>query len=180
MYNKQTGYTMRKKWIFYFIGGLLASPCYAQDIAPSILNAGGGTAVTGGNIHEWSVGEMVLVETATAGANTVTQGVLQPIYVDHTDIHEETAGLQDAFVLYPNPTNGQVLLQPYLGTGTTLDLTLVDLTGKVLSKRQVVLYGGNEAQSLDLNAYASGMYILSVQWMQDGTSKNVSYRIEKR
>lgn len=172
---------MKKKWIFYLTGALLGSSCYAQTgIAPSTLNAAGGTAVAGGNTHEWSVGEMVAVETATAGSHTVTQGVLQPIYVDNASIHEETSGLQDQFILYPNPSHGQIFLQPYLGTGTTLQLTLIDLGGKVLNRREVPLYTGNETQSVDLGAYASGMYILSVQWQQDGKSKHVTYKVEKR
>lgn len=171
---------MRKKWIFYFIGGLLASPCYAQSIAPSTLNAAGGTAVVGSNTHEWSVGEMVLVETATAGSHTVTQGLLQPSYVINADIHEHTSGMQDHFILYPNPSTGQVYLQPHLGQGTTLEITLLDLTGKVLDQRRSALYGGNETQTLDLSAYASGMYILSVQWRQDDQERHVSYKVEKR
>lgn len=171
---------MKKKWIFYFIGALLGSPCYAQSIAPSTLNAAGASAVVGTNTHEWSVGEMVLVHTATAGSTTVTQGLLQPSYLSNADIHEETSGAQEQFILFPNPTDGQISLQPYLGTGTELDLTLLDLTGKVLLRRQAVLHNGNEAQSVDLNPYAAGMYILSIQWRQDNKSKQVSYKVEKR
>lgn len=171
---------MRKKWIFYFIGVLLCSPCYAQSIAPSTINAAGNSAVVGTNTHEWSVGEMALVHTATAGSNTVTQGLLQPVYLSNADIHEETSGAQDPFILFPNPSDGQIFLQPHLGNGTQLDLTLVDLSGKVLLRRQAVLYHGNEAQSVDLNTYASGMYILSVQWQQDNKPKHVTYKVEKR
>jgi len=171
---------MRKKWIFYFIGALLGSPCYAQSITPSTLNSAGNSAVVGTNTHEWSVGEMVLVNTATAGSHTVTQGLLQPTYLSNADINEETLGAQDPFILFPNPSDGQIFLQPHLGVGTVLDLTLVDLSGKVLLRNQAVLYNGNEAQSVDLNSYAAGMYILSVQWQHDNKPKHVTYKVEKR
>lgn len=169
---------MKKQLVLYLACGLLGGHCYAQDIFPSIINAAGGSAVVGTDIHEWSVGEMVLVSTETAGTGLVTQGLLQPIYTNNVSIDEETATTPN-FVMYPNPTNGNIYLQPDLAANSRMKVRIMDITGKVLSNREIWLTNGNETQGFDLTAFASGIYLLQVEWKQGNETKNAVYRIEK-
>ncbi len=48
---------------------------------PTVLNISGGSAQLANVTYEWSVGEMILVETAVAQNLTVTNGFLQPLKV---------------------------------------------------------------------------------------------------
>lgn len=170
---------MKKTWIFCLVAGSLAPPCFAQSLSPSILNSAGGTAVVGTRTHEWSVGEMVLVETAASGPVTVTQGLLQPGYSDHLAIEESASGLQEHLLLYPNPTTGSIYLQPDLAESSRLQYRVLDLSGKVFALREAWLYTGKETQTVDLGGYASGMYLLQVEWQQNGKSRRAVYKIEK-
>lgn len=171
---------MKKRWLFLLIGGLAGSSCYAQSLSPSILNAAGGTAVVATLTHEWSVGEMVSVHTATAGSVTLTQGLLQPRYAATAGINEQTSGLQQHVVLYPNPSNGVITLQPDLDAGSNLRLRLLNMAGQELSYREVYLTSGNEAQIFDLGNYASGIYLLQAVWTKGEQHKHAVYKIEKQ
>lgn len=53
---------------------------FAQSIQPSACNVAGNSVTINGTIHEWSVGEMVLVNTVTTSGFIITQGLLQPSY----------------------------------------------------------------------------------------------------
>jgi hypothetical protein len=171
---------MKKKWILYFIGWLLGAAVYAQSITPSTMNSAGGSALVGTNINEWSFGEMVAIETAAAGPNTVTQGLLQPTYANNVSIDEHTSGLQENLILFPNPTDGNIFLQPSLSAESMLEMRIVDMSGKVLAQQQSKLYSGTEIQTFDLTGYTSGMYILQVEWKQDNKQQQAVYKIEKR
>ncbi len=52
-----------------------------SSVTPSVLNASGATAALGNLTFEWSVGEMVLVETLAAQEMTLTNGFLQPLKI---------------------------------------------------------------------------------------------------
>ena len=52
--------------------------CRAQSIGTRTVNSTGATTSAGGLVLEWSVGEMVTVQTLVSPNVTLTQGVLQP------------------------------------------------------------------------------------------------------
>lgn len=51
----------------------------AQNIGPAIVNTMGNTYTQAGITHEWSVGELALVETMINSEGSITNGLLQPI-----------------------------------------------------------------------------------------------------
>jgi len=62
---------------------------------PTVLNISGGSAQLANVTYEWSVGEMILVETAVAQNLTVTNGFLQPLKV-------VDASILNGFNIVPN------------------------------------------------------------------------------
>src|SRR5688572_12112715 len=52
--------------------------CRAQSIGTRTVNSTGATTSAGGLVLEWSVGEMVTVQTLTSPNVMLTQGLLQP------------------------------------------------------------------------------------------------------
>ncbi len=66
---------------------------------------------------------------------------------------------------YPNPTNGllevEIFCQDCNGD-ITYPLTVTDLFGKVIVKRDVMIAGGTASVKLDLSDYASGVYMINV------------------
>jgi chondroitin-sulfate-ABC endolyase/exolyase len=61
--------------------------------------------------------------------------------------------------LYPNPTNGTVMI--HSENEAIQQVTIMDLTGKVLTENTTVVREGKNA-SLDLSSFAAGMYFIHV------------------
>jgi|LauGreDrversion4_2_1035121.scaffolds.fasta_scaffold02041_2 gliding motility-associated-like protein len=64
----------------------------AQTVSPYILNSAGGSQTGSGNSYEWSLGEMVLIDTWTTTGMILTNGLLQPLRILPLD----------EFAIYPN------------------------------------------------------------------------------
>jgi gliding motility-associated-like protein len=52
----------------------------AQSISPAILNASGQTYTQTGNVYDWSIGEMAIIETMSNYKASITNGLLQPAF----------------------------------------------------------------------------------------------------
>jgi len=130
----------------------------------SAFGAAANEAVINSQQHQWSVGEMCAVGTATSPSLLLTQGFLQP-----------AGGLvptQEADLIFtdlrvsPNPTAAIATLWGYLPAGLTGPLTiqLWNAEGRVIQS------GIAESQSdgfirhtLDLTSYPAGTYFLCLQ-----------------
>lgn len=64
----------------------------AQTVSPYILNSAGGTQTISGNTFEWSLGELVSIDTWTSTGMILTNGLLQPLRILPLD----------EFAIYPN------------------------------------------------------------------------------
>lgn len=66
--------------------GLLATSytqrVVAQDNLPFALNAAGSYGLVDGQMHDFNLGEMVLVNTFSTGPNLLSQGFLQPFFLN--------------------------------------------------------------------------------------------------
>ena len=131
----------------------------AQSIGPSTINAAGGSATVGGNTHEWSIGEMTIVSTNTAGSVTVTHGVLQP-FKSSTLVNDPAfASLLNVF---PNPAQSILSIRHSdLGTGA-IAYALTDATGKIVARRSEPL-AGPATHTLNIEPLAAGVYLLSIE-----------------
>ncbi len=69
---------------------------------------------------------------------------------------------------YPNPTTGQSTLAINCGEGLRGDLSIVGITGQVVSSMPLDLSAGSHRLPIDLSAAASGIYFINVNnsWPQ--------------
>ncbi|HAP63416.1 MAG TPA: hypothetical protein DCR93_29265 [Cytophagales bacterium] len=76
----------------------------------------------------------------------------------------ESEGMaQTTLAIYPNPTEGQFQLRLAAGT-QPVTVQLTDLTGRVLEARTLEsVNGAYEVSAWDLNAYGSGVYLISIE-----------------
>jgi hypothetical protein len=159
-------------------GILMASlPAGAQSVGPAVLNSAGGTAVLAGNTYEFSVGEMVLVQTFSGQGIVVTQGVLQPS--SGTTGVMDIAFFEGRMSVYPNPAEDQVFLQPDMPSGGKLLCRLYDAAGKLVHSGAHDLARGNEKLSIPLAALAVGSYMLQVEFQHQKKSYHNAYQIQK-
>ncbi|MBL7712873.1 MAG: hypothetical protein JNL13_10425 [Chitinophagaceae bacterium] len=149
----------------------------AQSISPSVLNASGGSQSIGPNTFEWSVGEMTLVSTASAGSVVVTQGLLQPVQAPSA-IGNTVMSLEELSV-FPVPASSVLNIKPAFKQGGSLDLLLLDATGRTIVHSETVLKSGTEMQQLNISALANGSYMLNVSYKTAGTLSHQSYKIQK-
>lgn len=151
-----------------------------QSIGPSTLNATGGSATIGGNTYEWSVGEMVLVNTAITSSIVVTQGLLQPLNGGTSAGVTPDQSLLQYLSVFPNPANNVVNFTFNSPQKAVLGLRLVDVTGKVLQDRSYDVKVGTNTGQVDMSQYAAATYMLQVLLKDgDNTLANTAYKIQK-
>lgn len=163
--------------LFLLFFGATINFCQAQVQHAATVNATGGSTQLGGNTYEWSVGEMVLVNTVATANLVVTQGLLQPI-LNATGIrHPELSA--DQLKVYPNPTKDIVFIQPSLKPNTSLSLLVYDISGRAFFRKTVVLKSGTEVQGIDLGTYAAGNYLLDIVAGPVGATSRNTFKIQK-
>jgi hypothetical protein len=126
--------------------------------------------VTGGNTEFADVdgdSDQDLVMTGgTVVGNYDSKLYLNDFIIITTSISEQT--LPDIAVLYPNPAlDGKVNLSYSSPKNTVLDISILDLSGKTLSKQTVIANAGENILPLDLGALNKGIYIIR---LTDGES----------
>lgn len=160
--------------VFFLYTKALAQPVKYTNA----INASGGTANIGTNNHEWSVGEMVLVNTGTASNIIVTQGVLQPAQSSgnvggHTDIMKNVS-------LYPVPTKSIVYLQYNFHIEGKLHYELMDIAGKMILQKDVEVLPGSHRQEIDLENLPNASYMLHLIYRTtDNVRTATSFKLDK-
>lgn len=81
----------------------------------------------------------------------------------------EHTGANNSFVIYPNPTNGELFVSH--SQYDELDITITDITGKVLKATTL-----QNNESVDVSAYPQGMYFIQIA---SGNEKNTYKFIKK-
>ena len=162
---------------FLFLFGTAINFCPAQVQQAATVNAAGGSAQLSGNTYEWSIGEMVLVNTVMTTNLVVTQGLLQPV-LNTTGIRQPEL-TADQLKVYPNPTKDIVFIQPNLKPNTSLSLLLYDISGRAFFRKTLVLKTGTEVQPVDLGKYAAGNYLLDIVAGTAGAASRNTFKIQK-
>jgi len=155
----------------------VATTAFGQKNSPVTINAVGGQSVVNNNTYEWSIGELVLVNTFSSPSLVVTQGVLQPFQKDNPV--DPGNYLASKLKLYPVPTDATLYLQPDFSAGSKLNYVVLDMTGKQLMKQEVQLASGTERQTIDLIALPSATYMVTVQLTEQGKTYLQSFKVEK-
>ena len=146
--------------------------------AQSTVNASGGSVSIGGDLFAYSVGEMVLVGSASSGQLLVTQGVLQADADISVSLPEGTIS-EVRLLVYPNPVDNILYLQPEMEQGGELSMRLFDVNGRVILDGDVRLGSGNERQEIDMASLAEGSYFLRTALRQGDQTYNKVFKIIK-
>lgn len=92
---------MKKQFYsFIVVFALLTQVSKAQDNLPFAINTAGGYGSASGQLHDFNFGEMVLVNTFTAGPYLFSQGFLQPFFLTTTSTATDI--LQENNIITPN------------------------------------------------------------------------------
>ena len=97
-----------------------------------------------------------------AGKATITEAVTNG-YVNGSNagIYEvNDTQLDESVKIYPNPTSSFTNISINLKASSEVEVSIVDLSGKIMSQRNYGLLNGNTNLPLNVNSYSSGVYIV--------------------
>lgn len=146
--------------------------------AQTSVNASGGSATIGGELFAYSIGEMVLVGSSNSGQVLVTQSELQADAGMSVSLPEETIA-EGRLVVYPNPVDNILYLQPEMEQGGELSMRLFDVNGRLILDGDVRLGSGNERQEIDMASLTEGSYFLRTAMRQGDQTYNKLFKIIK-
>lgn len=151
-----------------------------QSIWPSTLNATGGSGIIGGNVYDYSIGEIALVNTFTTASIIVTQGLLQTDLHDGTNAVAATSKVVSQLQVFPNPSKALVNVQFNAACSGKMNLALRDITGRLILQQKVDVLPGSNLQQVDISSLAAAIYMLEVAITPaEGIAETSSYKIQK-
>lgn len=156
---------------------VMSHMCSAQSIGPSTLNAAGRSATLGGNTYEWSVGEMVLVNTVSTTGLVVTQGTLQP-QIQVTGIKDSKLALE-GLSIYPNPANDHLNIDLNVARNLDVTIKLSDVSGRTYYVKTRKSHNGSDLITLDLSPYAGGVYLLQIETLDRAKTYYNTFKVVK-
>ncbi len=167
-----------KKQLLLLCGGFTqALLMQAQSISPSTLNTCGGTKTVAGNIYEWSVGEMALVNTFNASGAIITQGVLQPTANYNVSI-KQAQEQQTVIYAYPNPVHENMLIQAENPAIEKISWFVYDAMGRlVLQSASAMPFSKN--YTVNLSSLSEGNYSLQVKAFTAQDTFQKTFNIQK-
>ena len=142
--------------MFFITGGAITA--VAQSLTPTVLSSSGGFESSGGTSLSWTTGE-VMVQTFSDGSTMLTQGFQQGNITVSTAVDEMSESAMDVQI-YPNPVSNRLNVEFKNMVDQTVQVRLVDLTGKTILTRE--FYNPSNTQRLNLNPVNSGTYMLEV------------------
>ncbi len=150
---------MLKKYIFillFITSGVFTTA--AQSLSPTVLSSSGGFESSGGTSLSWTTGE-VMIQSFSDGSAMLTQGFHQGNITVSTAVDEMSESAMDVQI-YPNPVNDILNVKFKNMVDQTIQVRLVDLTGKTILTRE--FSDPSNTQRLNLSPVSSGTYMLEV------------------
>ena len=87
---------------------------------------------------------------------------------------EEKSVLESTFNVYPNPASTVVNVSFKLENNSNVDVTIADLTGKVVYSNKVNKTAGSNSFAIDTKGLNNGMYVVSVTTENGIATRRVS------
>ena len=151
----------------YLILLLLSCPYVssAQQIAPSIINVSGGSAINGYYRFDWSVGEMCLIDSYQQPNCILENGLLHSGTEKakppkkNKEIDFFTTG---DIMIFPNPAFTHTELNLNLPEPGRVCLRLMNILGKLIEVRNFDYNGAGRIERIDFQHYPAGIYMLHV------------------
>ena len=126
-----------------------------DSVAQSVISTSGNCFERSGLVMTYTIGELA-IETFYSDKSILTQGFNQPRHrTSAIEIVPESVG---QIVFYPNPTRDQISVTVRTGQEISVDIEIMDLSGKKLMRFS------EEADHflIDLDRFLSGMYYIRI------------------
>jgi len=164
--------------VFFFLFN-----CNSQSIAPSVINASGGSFQSGYYQLEWSIGELALVGEMTSSNNSlvITNGFIQPfVQYPGTNNTNNIFG-NDEIKIFPNPASSYVEINFFTKQKGRLTLSFYDGAGRKIFTVTDWYYGVGLIKRIPVSQLPNEVYMLHVDLDPDPgySSKKGIYKIVK-
>ena len=136
----------------------------SQSIAPAVVNAGGGTFLSGYYQFEWSIGELALVGDMTSSNNSlvITNGFIQPfIQYPSRDNGNHIFG-NDEIKVFPNPASDYVEINFLTKQRGRITINFYDASGKKILKTADVYNGVGLIKRIPVSQLPNEVYMLHI------------------
>jgi Secretion system C-terminal sorting domain len=167
---------MRKIITLLSIG--LCGTAGAQTLSPQVIASGGNYAAAVTITLSYTIGEMSLVNTASAGSVILTQGFQQPTSQVLGLLDQSTDPSQIA--VYPVPASSRIWFGYKFDHQSEVTVEVYNLMGQRANLYFAERYeSGKTVESFDCTDLASGQYILKVsQITSQGQVNQISKHFE--
>lgn len=164
--------------VFFFVFN-----CRSQSIAPSVINASGGSFQSGYYQLEWSIGELALVGEMTSSSNSlvITNGFIQP-FVQFPATHNiNNVFGNDEIKIFPNPASSYVEINFLTRQQGRITVSFYDGAGKKILTTSDRYHGVGLIRRIPVSQLPNEVYMLHVNLDPDPgyTSKKGAYKIIK-
>ena len=164
-------------YLFLSIGGVESIFCQNfPDAQTPCTTASQGKA--GNFVINYTIGEMVLVQSWKANGLYITQGVLQPFTFLNDNSYECFSRTE--VQVYPNPNPGVFSLQLSILNAGNVKTNLFDASGKLLQKDDFP-YSTFMSKQYSIRNLSNGIYYLQLLFTETGSGKPKAcvYTIQK-
>ena len=164
---------MIKKLKLLIVLAIIAFTAKSQSLSPTVIASSGGFYTSANAMLSTTVAEITMVQTFTSTDNILTQGFQQP--EDITTGIVEKPLLSNGFLIYPNPTNGNFVLNFTNNDNSEANIRILNMAGQIMLEEQVSQSAGLNTINFDISSYNQGMYILEITTTKANGEKNLTY-----
>lgn len=152
-----------KKITYAIILILLAAAAGAQSLSPTVIASTGGFSSNSNGSLSYTVGEMTMVQTFSAGNYILTQGFQQPTDSLVLGLLDFAGGEYGTLVVYPNPAVDQFSYGYELPAKGKVTFRIYDAIGQLIAETYSGTYnGGKEILQANVSGWAAGVYFLQM------------------
>ncbi|MCW5908756.1 MAG: T9SS type A sorting domain-containing protein [Chitinophagales bacterium] len=157
---------------FTLLFSAVALVASAQSLTPTVISSTGGFSSNANGSLSYTVGEMTMVQTFSAGGNILTQGFQQPndLSVGMLDITRDEFG---SFVVYPNPAVDNLWFGFQFPESGRVTVSIFDILGQKVAD----IYSGNYdngkvVETMNVSNYSAGVYVMSLSFTSEKSNRH--------
>lgn len=136
--------------------GMAAVTGITGGVAPYTISWSNG--LSGDTITNLAAGTYQVVVEDASGCSVTIDVVVDP----YSTSNEEANILDNSVEIFPNPSNGEFNVKLNLPYNGTVQIELIDITGKVVVNKSVKLIGTLINKPIDMSYHAAGNYMLKI------------------
>lgn len=158
-----------KRFNLLFFFSAMQMGLNAQSITPYVFASAGNSFSNASYSFDYTIGEMMLVETKQTPQVIVTQGFHQP---ESSAVGIPQLGSDSIFFsVYPNPTSELIQIRFLVAGPMKASVRIYDVTGRVIFSEEKTVDNGT-IEKISSDAFESGFYLLEVIVRENDNSYN--------